>query len=286
MHRGMSAFRTVNAVGIAVLVGLGAARMDAQTLRGSQSSVDLMYSSAHARDLEFLGTPDEIYAAAMAGALKLISVTEDLELDEARFPFVLPNTLKFADSLAAAYHAGCGERLVVTSGARPLDEQPRNASPKSVHPTGMAVDFRKPRAGPCLTWLRTNLVALEDQGVIEATEERHPPHFHVAVLRQAAEPRLNLAARSPRALPDSAPRVMASSAGDITGSVKTDSVSEDARARKKSSARSAGSSSYRVQSGDNLWTIAHRHNTTPDRLRVLNHLRGSTVRPGQRLRLR
>jgi uncharacterized protein DUF5715 len=166
----------------------------AQTLRGSPASVDLMYSTAHRRDLEFLRTPEDIYAAAKVGAFKMISITNDLDMERVAYPFVLPNTLRFADSLAAQYHAGCGERIVLTSGARPLDKQPRNASPKSVHPTGMAVDFRKPQNPACLAWMRKSLVALEDAGVVEATEERHPAHFHVAVLHQTAEPRFQLAA--------------------------------------------------------------------------------------------
>jgi hypothetical protein len=275
-----TAFRIV--VVAAAAVSSWAPRVDAQTLRGSAASVDLMYTSAHARDLDFLRTPDEIYQAAMAGALKLISVTEDLELDEARFPFVLPNTLRFADSLAAEYHAACGERLVVTSGARPLDEQPRNASPKSVHPTGMAVDFRKPTVPACLTWLRKNLVVLEDEGVIEATEERHPPHFHVAVLRQAREPRLTVATRTPADAKDTAAKIVASSAGDVATAPKRDS----SRETKKRGETEPSVASYRVHAGDNLWTIAKRHHTTPARLQALNGLHNSTLRPGQTLRLR
>jgi hypothetical protein len=166
----------------------------AQALRGSRASVELMYAAAQRRDLLFLHSPAEVYAAALSGALELVSITDDLELEGAQYPFVLPNTLRFADSIAAAYHAGCGERIVLTSGARPLDEQPRNASPKSVHPTGMAIDFRKPRTPACLTWLRRNLLALENRDVIEATEERRPAHFHVAVLNQLPEQRLSVAA--------------------------------------------------------------------------------------------
>jgi hypothetical protein len=176
------------------LIATSAAAASAQTLRGSPASVDLMYTRAVGRDLQFLRTTADIYAGARTGALKLISITEDLELDRTTFPFVLPNTLRFADSLAAEYHTGCGERIVVTSGARPLDKQPRNASPKSVHPTGMAVDFRRPKNPACLIWLRKALVDLEDAGTVEATEEKHPPHFHVAVLHQAPEPRIQMAA--------------------------------------------------------------------------------------------
>jgi hypothetical protein len=169
----------------------------AQTLRGSPASVDLMYTTAEGEKLQFLRTTADIYEAARVGALKLITVTEDLELDHATFPFVLPATKRFADSLAGEYHKGCGERIGVTSGARPMDKQPRNASPKSVHPTGMAVDFRKPRNPACLQWMRQNLLKLEDAHVIEATEEQHPPHFHVAVLHQQHEPHFQLAAAPP-----------------------------------------------------------------------------------------
>lgn len=238
----------------------------AQTLHGSPTSVDLMYTSARTEDLEFFNTPQDIYRAAMQGALSLISVTQDLELDEAAFPFVLPNTKRFADSLAHEYHTACGERIVVTSGARPLDDQPRNASPKSVHPTGMAVDFRKPRTPACLTWLRASLIALEDRHVIEATEERHPAHFHVAVLRQAPERRITTVASS----------------GEVAPSV-TDSTDHESPARNVD--HTSRAHAYRVQAGDNLWTIAHRMGTTPQRIQALNHLRTSRITPGQRLAL-
>src|SRR5262249_11967006 len=91
------------------LAVLGSTVATAQTLRGSPSSVDLMYTTAHARDLQFLRTPADIYEASRTGALKLISVSDDLEMDRVTYPSVLPNTLRFADSLAAQYHAGCGE---------------------------------------------------------------------------------------------------------------------------------------------------------------------------------
>jgi LysM repeat protein len=53
-----------------------------------------------------------------------------------------------------------------------------------VHPAGIAVDLRRPPAGPCLSWLRDTLLVLEANGEIEVTEERRPPHFHIAVLRR------------------------------------------------------------------------------------------------------
>ncbi|HEY4216515.1 MAG TPA: DUF5715 family protein [Gemmatimonadaceae bacterium] len=254
-------FAKFAACAVAVVVP---ATVSAQSLRGSPASVDLMYSAAHTHDLAFLKTREDVYSAAMSGALDLITINDDLTLDRAAFPFVLPNTKRFADSLAKAYHDGCGERLAVTSGARPVDEQPRNASPESVHPTGMAVDLHKP-GGKCLSWLRTNLLALENSHVVEATEEHHPAHFHVAVLSQLREPPIRAAATA----------VAQSSAhGGTTVGTANGDVSL------------ASSALYHVRAGDNLWTIAERNNTTVERLRALNGLRGSRLRVGQQLKLR
>jgi hypothetical protein len=244
--------------------------ISAQTLRGSPASVDLMYTSAHEKDLAFLHSRGDIYEAAVDGDLALLTVNDDVSLERVTFPFVLPSTRDFVDSLGAQYRAACGERITVTSGARPIAEQPRNASPKSVHPTGMAVDFRKPRSGPCLTWLRTSLVELEKRGVVEATEERHPAHFHVAVLKQELpKPHRVIAAAAVSTTPSDAAaskRVQAESHGEV--------------ASKKES-----SSTYTVRAGDNLWNIAKKHGTTPDQIQKLNGLKTSRLRVKQVLKL-
>jgi len=237
-----------------------------------------MYTTAHSRDLAFLQARGDIYDAAKDGELEMLSVTDDLDLERVAYPFVLPATKRFADSLAAAYHKGCGQRLIVTSGARPIDEQPPNASPKSVHPTGMAVDFHRP-AEPCLTWLRKNLLALEDAHVIEATEEHHPPHFHVAVLHQSPEPH--------RAVLASATTGSGSSPKNVAaGDVAATQVSNHAKSSTASTSSGDDVTTYRVRAGDNLWTIAQRHNTTVERIEQLNGLHGSRLRVGQTLKLR
>jgi hypothetical protein len=56
-----------------------------------------------------------------------------------------------------------------------------NASAISVHPTGMAIDLRRSDSSGCRQWLETVLLDLEGKGVIEATREQYPPHYHVAV---------------------------------------------------------------------------------------------------------
>lgn len=260
-----------------------AASASAQTLRGSPASVDLMYTSAHEKDLAFLHTRDDIYRSAVAGDLKLLLITNDVALDRVRYPFVLPFTRRFVDSLAAAYHRVCGERLVVTSGARPISEQPRNASPKSVHPTGMAVDFRKPRNNPaCLEWLRAGLLALENRRVIEATEERYPPHFHVAVLwEMPMTPAVIASVAPPVRTPMPATTIAAAAAaktamahGEVGPPLGTSST-----------ANGSGSKTYQVRAGDNLWTIARRNGTTSKQIQELNGLGTTRLRVGQVLKL-
>jgi hypothetical protein len=74
-----------------------------------------------------------------------------------------------------------GEKLIVTSLVRPTDLQPRNAHKLSVHPAGMAVDFRVPSTASERSWLEKALLGLENAGVLDVTREHTPPHYHVAV---------------------------------------------------------------------------------------------------------
>src|SRR5690606_31356593 len=64
-------------------------------------------------------------------------------------------------------------------------KQPRNASPLSVHPAGMAVDLRVSARPSCVRWLEGELLLLEAEGRLDATREYRPPHFHVAVFPEA-----------------------------------------------------------------------------------------------------
>lgn len=152
----------------------------AQSLHGSPSSVDRMHGYAEKHDLYFYQTGNGIRRAAERGRFVRLSANRDFTLHNVDYPYVRPVTRTFVRRLARQYHAACGERLVVTSAARPITEQPANSSPESVHPTGIAIDLRRP-TGKCLRWLRKTLLILEKRKVIEATEERHPAHFHVAV---------------------------------------------------------------------------------------------------------
>jgi Family of unknown function (DUF5715) len=152
-------------------------------LHGSKESVEKMYDFAQAHHLPFYLTPTNVNDAIVRGSLVPLMGDNSYELGHGvGFSYATPEAKQFVVAFAPLYVAECGKPLIVTSAARPMNRQPRNANPHSVHPTGIAVDLRRPSAGPCLTWVRAALAELETKGIIEATEERHPVHLHVAVL--------------------------------------------------------------------------------------------------------
>jgi len=237
-------------------LGMGAAApAAAQSLRGSRPSIDRMYQQARNHDLTFYRTGTGVRGAARDGDLVRLSGNEHYRLSGVSYPYALPSARIFVQRLAAQYYAQCGERLVITSAARPTSLRLVNSADRSVHPTGMAVDIRKPRGRACLAWLRQTLLSLETQGVLEATEENRPPHFHVAVFPTQYRRYVNNAG-----------------GGD-----------EDARSERRTASRTASSSraTYRVRQGDSLWEIARRNDTTVDRLRAANDMRSNRIVPGQ-----
>lgn len=228
----------------------------AQSLRGSPASIDRMYNHARSNDITFYRTGTGVRSAARDGELVQMSGNDDYRLAGVSYPYALAATRTFVQRLGAQYREVCGEKLVITSGVRPTTLRLANSTDRSVHPTGMAVDLRKPRGGRCLSWLRETLMHLEREGVIEATEERRPPHFHVAVY------------------PAPYRRYVSGSGGSAE--------TRTAAARGGSSSASRSSrTTYRVRSGDSLWEIARRHDTTVDRLRSANDMRSNRIVAGQ-----
>lgn len=177
--------RLVRLAGCAALLAAMPALADAQSLRGSQRSIDRMYRQARSERLSFFETPASVRRQVAAGRLVRLSPDAGFTMHRVTYPFVRPATRTFVRRLGAQYRDACGERLVVTSAVRPATRQPANSASRSVHPTGMAVDLRKPTNPGCLRWLRTVLLDLERADLIEATEEYAPPHFHVAVFPTA-----------------------------------------------------------------------------------------------------
>lgn len=153
----------------------------AESLRGTTSSLDRQNVQARNHDFTFLSTKGQVQQFVDNGWLVPIHSNHVYRLKGVSFPYSRPEVKLFVERLGQQYSAACDEELVVTSLTRPRNYQPRNASPRSVHPTGMALDMRRPNHRGCRAWLERVLLSLEAQGVIEATYERRPPHYHIAV---------------------------------------------------------------------------------------------------------
>jgi hypothetical protein len=150
------------------------------TLQGSRASMLRQNGIAKAESFSFLRTPVQVRSYVEGGHLVRLPGNEDYRVI-AGYPYARPVVHVMVERLAGDYRAACGEPLVVTSLTRPLTRQPRNASPLSVHPAGMAVDLRYSANLTCRSWLKDELLRLEEMGVLDATLEMRPPHFHVAI---------------------------------------------------------------------------------------------------------
>ena len=152
------------------------------SLRGSPASMQGQNGIARDLGLDFYQTADDIRAAVSRGELVRLEANEDYAVaDFVRHPFLQPELILFVERLSKQYREACGQRLVVTSAVRPINEQPGNSHALSVHPAGMAIDFRVSDRQACRNWLEDAFLNMEAQGLLDATREYRPPHYHVAV---------------------------------------------------------------------------------------------------------
>jgi hypothetical protein len=221
-----------------------------QSLRGSAASVDRQNRQARQHDFTFLRRPSQLDRFVDAGLLVPLENGTHYRLHDVSFEVARPEVKLFVERLSAQYQRACGEPLVVTSLTRPMSEQPPNASARSVHPTGMAVDLRVPSKASCRRWLESTLLSLERRRVLDATLERNPLHFHVAVFPTEYLAYVSAeTGRSPVALVGAA----------------------------------AGETTHVVKPSETLWAIAREYSTTPARIREVNGLTSDVIRAGQRL---
>lgn len=243
-------------VGLALALSLGSTALDAQSLRGSRASLDRQNRVARDHDYTYISNATQLRRFVAAGYLVPVEGNRDYRLAGVSFPYARPEVELFIRRLSEQYRSACGEPLVVTSLTRPQNAQPRNASERSVHPTGMAVDLRLSRSRSCRRWLESVLTSLEGTGVLEATRERYPAHYHVALF---PKPYFDYVAR----MSDEEPQLVQASAVDVDDALVD----------------------YTVRRGDSLWTIARRHGISVDRLRAENQLRGNRIMAGQTLKV-
>ena len=139
------------------------------------------HRQARTHDFTFMESAARIRRFVASNLIVPLEGNSDYLLHEVSYPYARPAVRLFIERLSRQFRSTCGETLTVTSLTRPVDEQPGNAHGRSVHPTGMAVDLRVPRTQQCRDWLNRVLLSLEAAGVLEATRERSPAHYHVAV---------------------------------------------------------------------------------------------------------
>jgi hypothetical protein len=221
----------------------------AASLRGSRASLLLQERAARRHDFTYMRTGAQVGRFAASGFVVELRGNADYKLAGVSFPYARPEVKTFVERLGKQYRAACGEPLVVTSLTRPKSRQPYNASNLSVHPTGMAVDLRRSKRAACRAWLEDTLLELERHDLVEATRERHPPHYHVAVF------------------PGPYRRYVAGLGGEVEAPVKA--------------AKAASSQRHRVRRGDTLWQIARRYGTSVAALQRANGVRARGLKPGQ-----
>lgn len=156
------------------------------TLRGSLSAMMRQHSVALALGYPFVESRGDMIEMEASGELVRLEGNEDYGFRQGvRSLLARPQTALFIERLGRDYRAACGEQLVVTSLTRPLDRQPSNAHRLSVHPAGIAVDLRVSRSPACRGWLESELLAMEDRGLLDVTREYYPPHYHIALFPEA-----------------------------------------------------------------------------------------------------
>jgi LysM repeat protein len=305
--------RSISAMVAGVVLLAAASGASAQTLRGSAQTMQRQHRVAQQHDYTFLRTSADVRTFVSESYLVPIRGNGDYQLAGVSHPYGRPAVKVFIERLASQYRSSCGERLVVTSLTRPIREQPRNASDLSVHPAGMAVDLRLSQRSSCRKWLEKTLLSLEKQGVLDATRENRPPHYHVALfpntytryvarLTGSTESRV-LASAAPARTPAAGTRAVtpatttrtvatrssadavATRNGDGPGAAVVATVSANQRAGRPPMGDAVDVQSYRVRGGDSLWSIARRHGTTVDTIVSLNGLRGTMLVAGQVIQL-
>jgi LysM repeat protein len=297
--------RTAATVCFAILA-TSTTQIHAQTLRGSAGAMNRQYRIAVDHDYTFLSAAGDVNRFVDLGLLLPVKGNANYDIHAVSFPYARPAVRTFVERLSAQYRSACGEKLVVTSLTRPTTRQPRNASDVSVHPAGMAVDLRISNKASCRRWIERTLLSLEKTGVLDATRERNPAHYHIAIFpmqyvayvdRLVSRGATRLASNAPSGNAAATRTVAAESAvaatdaatvetdvSDLAGSALSESGPDDSGSETTASdASEPSTSSYRVSRGDTLWSIARAHDTTVAEIKSLNGLASSRIRAGQTL---
>ncbi len=276
------------------------------SLRGSRSSMDLQHSHAVMHGYGFAHTSRDVSDLVNRGQLVKVTANRDMVIHNVSYAYLKPQVKTLLERLSAQYHNACGEKLTVTSMTRPIARQPANAHNDSVHPTGMAFDLRVPSNSRCRSWLESTLLSLEDYNVLDATRERRPPHYHVAVFPEPYQQYLagimgqqreytvrrgdTLVAIASR-MDTTVAQLRAANAisGDLIHIGQTLMIpgeqASNAPVMMQASAPVVRELEHRVRAGETLWRIASRYRTSVEALRSENGLAGDLLKVGQVLKV-
>ena len=144
----MTRYRSIT-LAVLFLCAAAARPAAAQSLLGSPSSINRMYYHAVDHGMYFYKTASGLRKAVSEGRFVRLTGNQDYSLGAVSYPYVQEATLLFVERFAAEYHRACGEKLVITSAVRPASMRLANSVDRSVHPTGIAVDLRRPTRANC-----------------------------------------------------------------------------------------------------------------------------------------
>lgn len=292
------------------------------TLTGSRASMERQHQHAVQAGYTFTRTSRAVNELVSQGELVRVSNNQHVTIHNVSYPYARPAVKTLIERLGAQYYNACGEKLTVTSLTRPIERQPANAAADSVHPTGMAVDLRIPSKGSCRTWLERTLLSLEDNGILDVTRERNPPHYHVAVFpepyvnylagiqgqtREYTVQRGDTLSRVAARMDTTIAQLRAANGlrGDLINVGQKLIVPGSGQSAEPARVIAASASTdqtptatpavaqvsepreitHRVRQGETLWRIASRYRTSVDALRMHNDLAGDLLSVGQVLRV-
>lgn len=235
------------------------------SLRGSASSLTRQQYARKKEGLKLHHSWRSAKQEVRDGGLLRIRPSKTLQLANVSHPYAHPELKMLLEKLSRLYWSHCRAPLVVTSLLRPINEQPRNASTRSVHPAGIAADLRVP-PHECRAWLRQTLSSWERAGLIEATRERRPPHFHLVAIPHRLTPTLisNLKKTGPQSRANQR-------AQPSQGSAQKSRRAQTHKRRRR----------YRVRRGDSLWSLSRRWRVSETAIKRANRLSSSTIQRGQ-----
>lgn len=299
---------------LSTLLIFSGVQLQAQTLKGSRTSMERQHQAAIAYGYSFIRTSSSVSDLVNKGELVRVQPTSQMELHDVSYPYARSEVKLFLDRLSAQYKTICGEKMTVTSLLRPVDRQPANAASNSVHPTGMAVDLRIPPRGRCRSWLEQTLLTLEATDVLDVTRERNPPHYHVAVFTRSYSSYVATRAQESNEYVvrpgDSLWLISARTGVHVSqlraaNGLKSDLINVGQRLLIPATAINASGTLiaantsqpvasqsteseivYQVRRGDTLWKIANQYGSSVEKIQRDNGLRGSSLKIGQTLRVR